>query len=657
MGSVRLTEVLSEQTGLVVVPQVNGQGNGIQVQGFNPDYTLILIDGEPLVGRYTGSLELNRISLGNIKQIEIVKGPSSSLYGSEALAGVINIITEQPQGVSGNFSTWYGSNNSLDLSGSVNLTNKKSGFYFFGNRYSTDGYDLSPENFGNTVSPFTNYTWNTKVSHKFSSATTLTISGRLFSEDQRFNFEVTSAGEQVRTLGNGTVRDWSVNPQVEHRFSDRLKAIIRLYATGYNTESSLNLESDNTPYYHDDFKQSFIRPEATIEYFLDERNIFTAGGGNIFEGVQTSRYGDSTARNQQTIYAFAQHEWTPINKLSVITGGRIDYNSVYGTQVSPKLSARYEFGKHVSLKGSFGMGFKAPDFRQLYFNFTNSAAGGYSVLGTEVAAARLAELDAEGQIDTYLYDPALLGDLKAERSVAINVGFDVKISQSLCAEVNVFHNDINNLIETQAVAITTSGQSIYSYRNLVRAYTQGVEYSMRYTITKNFGVSAGYQLLFAKDKDVVEAVKAGDVYWRDPNTLVTKRLNPNEYYGLYNRSRHTGNIKIFYNNEDKGIEANLRVIFRGKYGIGDIRGNIQGETIPSSDRNSNSILDVHDDFVQGYAVVNLSVAKTIKKMVRIQAGVDNLFDYTDPVVIPNLPGRLWYASIACSLSKNKSTNQ
>jgi hypothetical protein len=44
-------------------------------------------------------------------------------------------------------------------------------------------------------------------------------------------------------------------------------------------------------------------------------------------------------------------------------------------------------------------------------------------------------------------------------------------------------------------------------------------------------------------------------------------------------------------------------------------------------------------------------------MVRIQAGVDNLFDYTDPGVIPNLPGRLWYASIACSLSKNKSTNQ
>ncbi|MEY3405181.1 MAG: hypothetical protein RL161_611, partial [Bacteroidota bacterium] len=93
MGSVRLQDALAEQTGLVIVPQINAQGNGLQLQGFNPDYTLILIDGEPLIGRYTGSLELSRITTGNIRQIEIVKGPSSSLYGSEALAGVVNIIT------------------------------------------------------------------------------------------------------------------------------------------------------------------------------------------------------------------------------------------------------------------------------------------------------------------------------------------------------------------------------------------------------------------------------------------------------------------------------------------------------------------------------------------------------------------------------------
>jgi outer membrane receptor for ferrienterochelin and colicins len=94
-GSLRLTDILKEQTGINLT---SGFGAGIQLQGLNPDYTIILINGEPLVGRTAGVLDLNRIALGNIKKIEIVKGPSSSLYGSEAMAGVINIITDASMG-------------------------------------------------------------------------------------------------------------------------------------------------------------------------------------------------------------------------------------------------------------------------------------------------------------------------------------------------------------------------------------------------------------------------------------------------------------------------------------------------------------------------------------------------------------------------------
>ena len=100
MFSMCLGEVLVEQTGLAVVAD---HGNGIQVQGFNSDYTLILINGQPIIGRTAGTLELDRITVNNIKQIEITKGPSSSLYGSEALAGVINIITSDLE--------WYGMEN------------------------------------------------------------------------------------------------------------------------------------------------------------------------------------------------------------------------------------------------------------------------------------------------------------------------------------------------------------------------------------------------------------------------------------------------------------------------------------------------------------------------------------------------------------------
>jgi outer membrane receptor for ferrienterochelin and colicins len=653
MGSLRLNDVLTEQTGLVVVPQVNGQGNGIQLQGFNPDYTLILIDGEPIIGRYTGSLELSRITVGNIKQIEIVKGPSSSLYGSDALAGVINIITDRPQqGMKGNFSARYGTNNTVDLSGDISLTKNKLGVYVFANRYSTSGYDLSPENFGKTVSPFTNQTINTKITYKLGTQTDFSLAGRYYNEEQRFNFEVTSANDQIRTSGLGETKDWNLNPVVTHRFSNRLKGIARFYTTHYQTETNLNLDKDGSPYYHDDFKQTFLRPELNAEYFVNDRNIVTLGAGHIGESVQTSRYGDENIRKQWTNYGFFQYEWLPTEKFSLIAGGRFDSNSSYGSQFSPKLSTRYMINKRITLKASTGVGFKSPDFRQLYFNFNNSAAGGYSVLGTEIVQPRLAELESQGQIQSYLFDPSLIGKLKAERSVAVNAGGKIEIVPSVNLELNGFYNSINNLIETQAVAITTSGQNIYSYRNIKRAYTAGVESNISYPFAKYVTLSMGYQLLYAKDKDVAQAVENGDVYYRDPITLVTKRLQSNEYFGLYNRSRNTGNIKIFYKHSVTKWEASARLIYRGKYGVGDIRGNIQGETIPPSDRNSNSILDVYDDFVKGYALINLSVAKSLDCGLRFQVGVDNLFNYTEPIYIPNLPGRLMYGSVSYNFSKN-----
>jgi len=638
MGSMRLNDVLTEQTGLVIVPQVNGSGNGIQVQGFNPDYTLILIDGEPLIGRSTGSLDLSRITVGNIKQIEIVKGPSSSLYGSEALAGVINIITERPRSTAGSLYSRYGTNNTLDLSGDASWSKNKFTAYLFANRYSTDGYDLSSESIGPTVSPFRSYTFNSKVTYKFNLKTDLSISGRYFNEEQRFHDEVVNSENELSgASNNGSIKEWNINPVLTHRFSNRFKTVARFYSTQYKTESNINLDVDGSLYYHDDFKQTFTRPELNAEYFINDNNNITVGAGTIREGVQTSRYGDANKRKQQTSYGFFQYEWQPVERANIIIGGRFDHNSVYGSQFSPKLSAQYELNDRITLKASGGLGFKAPDFRQLYLNFNNSSVG-YTVLGTEVVVDRLKELEAQGKIQTYLYDSALIGKLEAERSAAVNVGGKVKLTSVVTWDVNGFYNSINNQIESQPVALTNNNQTIYSYRNISRSFTSGVESNFSCNIVKNVTVSAGYQLLYAKDKDVEQAVKKGEVFARDPDTGATRRLKSGDYFGLYSRSRHSGNLKIFYSNPVTKWEGSLRVIYRGKFGVNDI--------------NSNAILDRYDDFVAGYALVNLSVAKTITQGIRFQLGVDNLFNYKNATYLPNVPGRLMYASIAYSLFKN-----
>ncbi len=158
----------------------NPFGDGIQLQGLDPAYTLIMIDGEPLTGRNAGIINLGRIAIGNIKQIEIIKGPATSLYGSDALAGVINIITQDPKKNSLKLQAHYATNNTLGLTAASSLKKNKSSLQFFINRYSSDGYDLDKTIYGKTVDPFIDYSINVKyaldINPKTSSLFQLAIS-------------------------------------------------------------------------------------------------------------------------------------------------------------------------------------------------------------------------------------------------------------------------------------------------------------------------------------------------------------------------------------------------------------------------------------------------------------------------------------------------
>lgn len=633
-GSLRLNDILREQTGLALV---NGHGQGLQVQGFSPDYTLILVDGEPLVGRTAGTLDLSRLTVGNIKQIEIVKGPSSSLYGSEALAGVVNIITENPDRSRGSLSARYGANRTSDLTGDVSLRKGQTGLYVFGNRYGSAGYDLSPETFGATVSPFVNHTFSGRLTTAFSPRLKLSVSGRLFTEYQDNAFALT---DQRAVTGDGTVRDYTLNPVLTHQVSERWRMTYRYYRTGYRTETDLRYADTQTAYDASFFRQTFDRAEVVSSHTMRNRHFLTLGAGYVGESVEATRY--PGRQRFTTRYGFAQFEWVPTDRLTVIAGGRFDAHSQYAAQLSPKLSARYELSRTVALRGSAGVGFKAPDFRQLYLNFDNAVAG-YSVFGTQELAAGIARLQQQGQIAEVLLDPTSFGSIRAESSVALNLGgvadFGPKYDLPLRLSLNGFRNDVRDLIETQVVARKTNGQNVFSYTNLSRVFTQGVEMDGSYRLTVSTGrltLSTGYQYLEAKDKSVLAQIRAGQVFRRNPETLLTERVRLSEYGGLLNRSRHMTNVKLFYELPGRGLSASLRGIYRGRYGF--------------ADRDGNLILDDAGEYVRGYATWHLTASKTWKALT-FQAGVDNLTGYTDPAFIPSLAGRLWYASVRWDWSK------
>ena len=624
-GTIRLDEILNEQTGIITVTDESGF-EGVQIQGIASDYILILIDGVPLVGRSAGNFDLSRLTVGNIKQIEVVKGTSSSLYGSEALGGVINIITEKPKSeeLHGNASYRFGSFTQQDINVDIKQRYKKLRYVFFANRFSSEGYDLNPDVDGQTVNPFENYTVNGRIYYDFNDKLSLFTSARFYDQVQDAGFTF----NDVAFEGDSKEREWNAHARIDQKWNDRLDTSYELYYTNYTANERLADPISEDVLSDSDFDQKLFRPEIRGNYAFADAGTLTAGFGFQYDELDRTFFDETVSFNSQ--YAYAQYDFNPVERLNVIAGARFDNHSEYSNQFSPKLAMRYKLTNAISVKGSVGYGFKAPDFRQLYFDFTNSAVG-YTVLGYNVALDKLRELREQGQIlDVVVSEDDLNNPLEAESSVGYNVGLTFKEGK-WNSELNFFRNDIKNLIDTRIIARKTNGQNVFSYVNFDEIYTTGFEINTGYKITNALNLSAGYQLLYAYDKKKQQEVEDGQVFARDPATNQTVAVTQSDYFGLVNRSRHNANFKVFYDIASAKANINLRLLYRSKYA--------------QFDTNGNGLIDTYDtSFIDGYVTTNIAASKTFYDDFTLQVGANNLLDYTDNN-IPTLPGIQGYVKL------------
>ena len=292
---------------------------------------------------------------------------------------------------------------------------------------------------------------------------------------------------------------------------------------------------------------------------------------------------------------------------------------------------RYKLSEKLTIKSSVGYGFKAPDFRQLYFDFTNATVG-YTVLGYNAVTTKIPELEAEGQIANIIVPLSEFEDeLNPENSISINIGLDYNPISSIKLNLNVFRNTIEDLIDTRVIANKTNGQNVFSYYNVHEVYTQGLEFNSTWKPNSNLKITGGYQLLFAKDKTAEKAFKNGEVYARETPSSPSFQLKGDDYFGLYNRSRHMANLKVFYEFTTLNLDANIRGTYRSKYGL--------------YDTNGNTYLDTYDDFVEGYSIWDFAINKTLYKNYKLGFGIDNVFAFTDTQNISNISGRIIYGKL------------
>ena len=195
------------------------------------------------------------------------------------------------------------------------------------------------------------------------------------------------------------------------------------------------------------YDQLLIKPEIRAKYSTSSRGEFIAGVGFNHETLDRSYFTLNPIFNSP--YIFIQHDSKPTENLNIIIGARFDSHNEYKSQFSPKLAFRHQFNNQFSVSGSLGYGFKAPDFRQLYFDFTNTTIG-YTVLGYNAVSTAIPILQQQGQIANLIIPVSEFeNELKPESSVAVNIGADYDLNQNLKFEFNFFRNSIKNLNNVQ----------------------------------------------------------------------------------------------------------------------------------------------------------------------------------------------------------------
>lgn len=549
MGARDLSDTLGNVPGIEVRPAAPGErGETVRLQGLSGQNVLILVDGQRTTGRFSGSVDLTRFKAEDIERIEIVKGASSALYGSDAMAGVINIITKEAKGpVSVDFRTlggggsplYYGPTNEFRNYGSMGIRKENLSTIFTVGWHKGGGYDLTVDA---TPGPTSGrYSSLSPTYNTFPSNIGLLNSyyiGTRFPSYQPPLESTTGSAFNDMNVSNKTVYRFAENliltTGVFYRYLDQSAVDSALPRTTYDRRNktsdfmiSSNLDWElskkwnfNLNANHSNFFDTFITDQRRaddldtkqttnnsvselrkrIDYKFSENHITSVGVETLYDRLSSARIAPDCKRNfpnfciddfnpdltkKQTVNGnadryrnafFVQDEWriSDAPRIQIVPGIRYDVDSIYGGQWLPKLAVRYDITDQFRIRAANGLGYRAPSFQDLYFNFVNPGVG-YRVAGNP--------------------------NLRPEFSRSYNLGAEWDLTKRIWISSNLFYNQIDNLIGFRTnPGIDTSGLLVFQTANYAKAKTQGIESSINIKLNEVVGIGGGFTYTDTKDE-------------------------------------------------------------------------------------------------------------------------------------------------------------
>ncbi|PSL44273.1 iron complex outermembrane receptor protein [Chitinophaga niastensis] len=355
-GDIRM--MLNESTG-IQTQQVSATSanSSIRIQGLDGRYTQMLKDGFPMYAGFSGGLGLLQTPPLDLKQVEVIKGASSTLYGGGAIAGLVNLISKVPTAERAlNFLVNGTSAGGLDINGYYGQKFEKVGFTLFAARNGNKPYD--PSTTGFTAIPKTErYVFNPKLFIYFSPKTKMNIGVNTTFED-RTGGDI----QYIKGKGDSTHSYFEKNKSsrfstqfsLDHQFNEHSSLSVKNSVNNFNRTITI-------PDYTFDGKQWSTYSEIT--YANQRKKTDWVAGLNVYTDDFKEYPKDSFPKrnyNQHTIGGFIQHTWKATDWLQTEAGVRGDYVIDYGFVFLPRISALFKISPKFTSRLGGGFGYKTP---------------------------------------------------------------------------------------------------------------------------------------------------------------------------------------------------------------------------------------------------------------------------------------------------------
>ncbi len=587
--------------GIQVAPVSSG---GFQLRGLSSEYVLVMIDGVPIAGRESGALDLSNINLANVERVEIVKGSMSSLWGNHAIGGVINIITKKGGKPSFQLNTQYGTNNTSLIGLSGNFGKDKFQNVSKVTLGNSDGFDIDPDTYGKNVLPFSLLNITNRSTYN-DGVNSFSLGASYFNKQSKGNTitETNTSGEQIETIEENQSDNLILDLNYKRTFGKYVSEI-KLSNSSFSNSNKASFEFFGQPVERlDESTQNIFQPEMINSYNWNEKNQTTFGFGYRGYTYDTERYGGE--RNLNSSFGYVQH-YLNLDKLNIIAGGRFDSYAEFGSNLAPKISAKYDLGK-FSINTSVGGGFRVPDFRTLYLTLGGFSQGFY-VLGSELIEDEINFYQSNNQIAFLTYDINDINSLSSETSISYDFGVSYKINNRSKIGVNVFQTNTNDLIESVFVGQFINQTALFGYTNISEATFKGIEFEGLYQ-KGGLRLDGSYQYL---------------------ETEATKKDGTEFFLG--ERPKHLTNLSASYTTTNK-YSFVLNGVHKSEYFFRDIDG---GGT---QDEN---------EFVPQHTLLNGIISKQYKKF-NIGFGVNNILDFTNREYLKQQNGRTIFGKLTYKL--------